>query len=87
MPDERLLSSVGEAAALSFSPSRMAQERRNGRKMSVAKDEPDRRLRGHARLTREAPGYLAIRLVLLDMLDICYMDVYYLTLREWIRYT
>ena len=52
----------GRAAAFAFSPSRMAQERPSGRKISWAKDEPDKRLSDHSGPAREAYGWLSVYL-------------------------
>lgn len=78
----------GRAAALAFSPSNMAQDRRNNGKMGPAKDEPDKRLSGHSRTAREAPSQLSGFLSMLcNVLLICAIDALYLTLRERIEYT
>ena len=76
------------AAALAFSLSNMAQDRRNNGKMGPAKDEPDKQLSGHSRPAREAPSQLSGFLsVLANMLLVCAIDALYLTLRERIGYT
>lgn len=53
-----------------------------------AKDELDKRLSGHSRPARGAPGQLSGFLSMLaNMLLICAIDALYLTLRERIGYT